>query len=214
MINVDKTYICHWTKLVERKKYILQHLAESGIIDLKWVEDYDKNNWCVEDIIKEYPRAFGIISNDNRKMRNAEISLALKHCWIVKDVVSQNYKSALILEDDVLLHPDFVSLFNSFKNELPEDWDCCWVGSCCNIHADIIPDKHVYIGNRSRCTHAFMISNKGAKKMLPLLSTLDAPADHFYNRLITEAKLNNYWFEPSLAEQHNAMFRTSIHTET
>ena len=63
MINVDKTYICHWTKLVERKKYILQHLAESGIIDLKWVEDYDKNNWCVEDIIKEYPRAFGIISN-------------------------------------------------------------------------------------------------------------------------------------------------------
>ena len=214
MINVDKTYVCHWTKLIDRKQYMQQHLAEAGIVDVVWVENYDKNNWCEAGIVKEYPKAFDIMSIDNRRMRNAEISLALKHCWIVRDIFNNNYSSALILEDDVLLCPNFISVFNNFKKELPEDWDCCWVGSCCNIHADATPGKHVYLGHKSRCTHAFMVSYNGAKKMLPLLSSLDAPADHFYNKLILEAKLNNYWFEPSLVEQRNDMFKTSIHTET
>lgn len=214
MINVSKTYVCHWTKLSERKQYMLQHLSDAGITDITWVENYDKNNWNEEEIKSEYPKAFDVMSIDSRRMRHSEISLALKHCWIVKDIYSNKYDSALILEDDILLYPNFVEVFNSFKQQLPIDWDCCWVGSCCNIHADVVPGINVYRGGKSRCTHSFMVSYRGAEKMLPFLSTLDAPADHFYNKLITEAKLNNYWFEPSLAEQRNDLFTTSIHNET
>lgn len=214
MINVSKTYVCHWTKLSERKQYMQQHLAEAGINDVVWVENYDKNNWNEDEIRIDYPKAFNVMSIDNRKMRNSEISLALKHCWIIKDIFTHMYDSALILEDDVLLCSDFVNTFNRFKQDLPADWDCCWVGTCCNIHAEVIPGKNVYHGGKSRCTHAFMVSHRGAVKMLPLLSSLDAPADHFYNKLIAEANLNNFWFEPSLVEQRNDMFATSIHNET
>lgn len=213
MINVDKTYVCHWTKLVQRKEYMNDLLYRTGITDIEWVECYDKENWNEEEIRKDYPKAFDVMTIDTRRMRNSEISLALKHCWIVRDISAKKYKSALVLEDDVNLCQNFVGNFNAFSSQLPEDWDVCWVGSCCDIHAPMVPNKQVYPGDRSRCTHAFMVSLNGANKMIPMLSTLDAPADHFYNKLIREIPLNNYWFEPSLAEQ-NTIFKTSIHTES
>ena len=209
-INVDKTYVCHYTKLVERKQYMLQHLLEAGIEDVRWVEYYDKDSWCVEEILREYPKVFDFIPNESRKMNYAEISLALKHCWIIKDIASNKHKSALVLEDDVLLCGNFIETFNKFKDELPRDWDCCWVGSCCDLHAEVTPNSHVYVGRGSRCTHAFLVSYTGAEKILPLLSTLDYPADHFYNKLIIQANLNNYWFEPSLASQRYDLFKTTV----
>ena len=67
-----------------------------------------------------------------------------------------------------------------------------------NLHEDSVDGKYVYKTNRgSRCTHAFLISGRMVEKVIDDISNVCLPADHFYNHLINEYDLNNYWFEPS-----------------
>jgi GR25 family glycosyltransferase involved in LPS biosynthesis len=208
VLNVDKVYITHWSKLTDRKNWLINHLSESNIDNYTWVENYDKDNWNIEDIKIEYPSVFGL-NPKGRNLKYSEISLVLKHCWIVKDAFENKYESILILEDDVVLEDNFISNFNNYKDQLPLDWDICWVGSCCNLHSRIIPGVNVYRENSSRCTHAYMLSKSCINKIIESIKFVNDGADWYYNNLIESFNLNNYWFEPSLASQNN-MYETTI----
>ena len=214
MIDVDHIYICHWNKLKEIKKYVIEHLEQLGLNEYHFVECFDKETWDIDQVQKEYPKIFGS-SSRNTKLNLSEISLTLKYCWAIKDAYEQGYESVLMLEDDVELHPDFINLFNNFKGQLPKNWDLAWVGSCCDLHAKAVPHQNVYRVNGSRCTHAFMISRNCINKLIHNIHDANDAADHYFNYLIETFQLNNYWFEPSLAEQNknSEIFNTTIHTE-
>lgn len=213
-INVDKIYICHWSKLTDRKNFILKHLSENNLDNFEFVETYDKDSWDKELIEIEYPNIFNVYNsygyNEPRKLKLSEISLVLKHCWIIKESKKHNYDSIMVLEDDALLVDNFVEKFNSYKNELPPDWDCAWIGSCCNLHAyPIIENKHIYEVPGSRCTHAYLLSKKCINTVYNTIKYVDNCSDFYYNYLIDRFKLKNYWFEPELATQ-NQIFHTTI----
>lgn len=212
MINVDHIYVCHWDKLKERKAYIIEHLQKFGINDYHFVECFDKEKWDIQQIEKDYPKVLGL-NGFNTRLNYSEISLVLKYCWAIKDAYENGYESVLMLEDDVELHPNFVELFNSFKGQLPADWDLAWVGSCLNLHAKTVPDQNVYRINGSRCTHAFLMSKSCINKIIHDIHNVNNAADHYFNNLIEKFNLNNYWFEPSLAEQNKSseIFNTSVH---
>ncbi|NDB28810.1 hypothetical protein EB151_04580, partial [archaeon] len=151
------------------------------------------------NVFSKWKKGLGHYNEDSQ---NSERSLVLKHVSILKDVVKNNYESVLILEDDVTLCDGFVEYCNMFMEQLPNDWDVAWVGSCLNLHEPSVDGKYVYKTDRgSRCTHAFLVSGRMAKKVIDVISDVYLPADHFYNYLIREHNLNNYWFEPSLAIQ-------------
>lgn len=210
-LNVDKIYITHWSKLSDRKIKLINDLTNLGITDYTWVESYDKDTWNVDDIKKEYPFVFEYNSTIKRNLRWSEISLVLKHVEIVKDILKNNYKSALILEDDVVFVDNFVEKYNQYLSALPEDWDACWVGTCCNIHAPYSQGQHLYKQKGSRCTHAYVISLSCAKKIQDELKNINDCADWFYNLVIDKYNLNNYWVEPPLVYQ-NMEFKTTIQT--
>ena len=195
-LNVDKVYITHWSKLTNRKEWLVNHLSEKNIDNYNWVENYDKDDWNIEDIKKDYTLVFDL-NPKGRNLKYSEISLVLKHCWIIKDAFDNVYDY------------DFISKFNSYKNQLPSDWDICWVGSCCNLHSRLIPGINVYRENISRCTHAYMISKSCISKIIESIKFVNDGADWYYNGLIEKFNLNNYWFEPSLASQ-NTMYETTI----
>lgn len=206
ILNVDNVYICHYKKLKDRKKSILDQFKEERIYRYQFIENFDKNEWNVEEIEREYPKVFkewkkGLDYYDEDS-QNSERSLALKHAFILKDIFNNQYKSSLILEDDVTLCDDFINYCNLFMMQLPDNWDIAWVGSCLNLHEPSIEGKYVYKTTRgSRCTHAFLVSKSMVDKVINYIPELNLPADHFYNYLIEKFNLNNYWFEPSLAIQ-------------
>lgn len=206
MLNVDNVYVCHYKKLKERKLSILEQFKQERIYKYEFVEKFDKNEWNIEEIEKEYPKVFkewkkGMESYDDNA-QNSERSLALKHAFILKDIFKNQYQTTLVLEDDVTLCDDFVNYCNFFMSQLPEDWDIAWVGSCLNLHEPNIEGQYVYKTDRgSRCTHAFLVSKSMVNKVIDNVSDINLPSDHFYNYLIEKFKLNNYWFEPSLAIQ-------------
>lgn len=207
-LNVDKIYMTHWTRLSDRKKFLTSYLPENAINEIEWVELYDKENWIKEDILKEYPNIFGL-NPKGRYLNDSEISLALKHCWLIKDAFENKYDSILVLEDDVVFAQNFVENFNNYKQQLPNDWDSCFIGTCCNLHARTIENLNVYKTNSSRCTHAYILSRKGIEKLITDIDSINECIDWYYNLVIEKLSLQNYWFEPSLAFQ-NPNYKSTI----
>ena len=134
-LNIDKVYITHWSKLTNRKEWLIKHLTENNIDNYTWAENYDKDNWNIEDIKKDYPLVFDL-NPKGRNLKYSEISLVLKHCWIIKDAFTNGYDSVLILEDDVLLEDDFLLNFVKFIF-----WSAIYICSLNSINASGAPNN-------------------------------------------------------------------------
>ena len=230
---IDKIFICHYEKLSERKKILLNHLDNENIHDYEFITDYNKDTWSKDKIKKDFPKIFETIEikphvdfimlgnsrsvssvtllpdKSGKKLRDSQISLTLKHLKIIQEV-AEKYEYALVLEDDVVLCDDFLKKFSDSFNQLPDDWDLGWVGTCCGLNAfPILEGKLIYKNSGARCTHAYIISNQGAKKILPEVKYCNHVCDFFFNIVIEKCKLNNYWFEPVLATQ-SSQFNTTL----
>lgn len=161
-----KIFVLHYSKLVDRKKHILEQFNKQGIIDYEFIEKYDKNE----------------ISEDDSNLFDTyyskpHMSLYLKHTYVY-NIIAEHYEHALILEDDVILCDNFVENLNNYMSELPEDFDMLFIGDGCNLHIEkdkLIPNKNIYEkclyptswggDGASRCSDSYIISNKCANKL-------------------------------------------------
>ena len=207
-MNLEKVYICHWKKLIDRKKELLKKLEDQNIKQFTFIEEYDKDNWNLAKLKELYPNVFERTPS-GRFLNFSEISLLLKHYHILNELSVSDNSYSLVLEDDVIFCDDFLINLGKSFNQLPKDWDLVWIGTCCNLHSDYIHGKYIYRENSSRCTHAYLISRKCANKILNNLTKITEAIDHSYNFFIKTLNLNNYWIEPSLAIQ-NPNYKTTI----
>ena len=85
-LNVDNVYVCHYSKLKERKESLLEQFEEERIYQYEFIETYDKNTWNKDEIEKDYPNLFCKwkkgLSHYNEDSQNSERSLVLKHVSI------------------------------------------------------------------------------------------------------------------------------------
>jgi len=197
---VDKFYMCHYTRLTERKTYAMDQLSKHNIT-AEWIDKFDKEDIDFDKLVKEYPRILNVMPQFNRKMSKPEISLCLKHIEVFKDAVKNNYKNVVVFEDDIILDENFNDKLNSYMSQLPNDYDILWIGSCCDLHAPVVDGINIYNAHSSRCTHSYLISNSGCRKMLSLLDYLNNPIDWYFNFVIKNLNLKNYWAEPDLSRQ-------------
>lgn len=208
MLDVDKIYICHYNKLVDRKKILVDNLHRCGLDNYTWVESFDKDDLDILKLSIEFPYLFNP-NPKGRYLKFSEISLLLKHSYIIEESNKNNFDTVLVLEDDVVLNLDFSAKFNNFKSQLPKDWDICFIGDCCNLHIEPKDGKNVQRSNSSRCTHAYILSKCGINKMIKHIRYANDAIDWYYNTMIEKLSLNCYWFEPSLASQ-NKKFNSTI----
>lgn len=221
-MKIPKIFIAHWERLIERKQNIIEQLKIHGLENFEFITDYDKDNWDINSIKKEYPKIFEIVEgNDpfsgipyNRKLKYSEISLTLKHLKIIEEI-SEKFNWALILEDDATFCDNFLDEFEKSFLELPNDWDLAFPGGCCNLHAPTVnySNSRVHkVSAQSRCTHGYLISNNCANKILKDLKYCNIASDYFLTHMAIKYNLNVYWFEPVLIEQFSG-FTTTIQTD-
>lgn len=207
-MKIDKFYICHYDKLVDRRKFMESQFIREKL-DVEWITNYTKEELYNTDILKDYPKYFPA-KETNKGLVDGAISLAFKHIHIINDIIKNNYENVIIFEDDAILEDDFIRKLAYRITELPEDYDFLWIGQCCGLHAsNINADKYVYETTSSRCTHCYMISLNCAKKMIDDLRNIDDAIDWWYNKMIIKYNLKNYWLEPSLSLQ-NKNFPTTL----
>ena len=163
-------FITHWTKLLERKKKIMEMMSAEGLTG-RFIEKYDSQDL---DIESESCLKFGNYVRQGMGFKGKTImSLFFKHIECYRIMIEENIEVALILEDDVLFENDFKNKLNNYINQLPDDWNVLCIGDGCKLHINSkrFSEKkppNVYLKYRGkiegegiglfRCTDSYLIN--------------------------------------------------------
>ena len=204
--GIDAAYVAHYTRAPERLGALdgaMRTIAASAYV----VAAFDKEEMTGADI------ACINRQDQKRALTPGEVSLSAKHYVAYADVARRRARYALVLEDDAAFEPGFVDSMQSVMAMVDRvDADLVFVGGCIGLVAsapvlDAVGGLSLHKSNTSRCTHAYIVSLQGARKMLDLLPMED-PIDWHIN---TESlRLNMFWVEPPLVLQNGTMPRTGI----
>ena len=124
---------------------------------------------------------------------NGMIGCGLSHLFIWQNAVKKNYKNILVLEDDVHFTYDFNKYITNIMDEVPEDYDILYLGygeKNYNIPNDSNNYIYIYKPKFQLLTHAMIISNKGLKKLLNLITKID---DHIDWKIARNSKKINIY---------------------
>lgn len=124
MINTDKTYLVHYTKLEDRKKQIDQQF-EHFDIDFECISQFDQEDLTDELIEKHYDSSeesynfkihptYGSGSTPHRILSRGEISCVLKHKVAIQKIAEECDNYGVVFEDDAVFVEDLSkNLINS-----------------------------------------------------------------------------------------------------
>eukprot|EP00658_Telonema_sp_P-2_P044598 TRINITY_DN3249_c0_g2_i3.p1 TRINITY_DN3249_c0_g2~~TRINITY_DN3249_c0_g2_i3.p1 ORF type:complete len:413 (-),score=76.32 TRINITY_DN3249_c0_g2_i3:97-1335(-) len=133
-----------------------------------------------------------------RSLTPGEVGCALSHVEVWRRVAqSTSDTPALVLEDDVILEPDVGLRLPGYLSQLPPQWELVYLGGLkIGRHKRISPN--LIVPECYLCTHAYMISKSGARKLLDQLP-VTGPVDHFMSEQFRS--LLAYAMVPALAHQ-------------
>lgn len=216
-----KIFVVHYSKLTNRKEHIIQEFNNHGITDYVFIENFDKDA-ITDDECPEFSREYVTT-------RRTELSLHLKHLYLYRLIVANNYDNVLVFEDDVVLSTGFMDKLAIYMTQLPSDYDMLFIGDGCNLHIPVnqlIPNQYIYEkclhetswgGNgATRCCDSYIIHQRCAKKICDyvtgLTTKIDLPLDWWLNEVARDLALKVYWAEPTIVTQgsQNGRFTRSI----
>lgn len=195
MYNQIKIFILHHTPAVERKNTLL---ADIGAVNLPYSIEW------IEGFLPEE------IEGISASIRISELSLSLKHQYVLQQIIQNEIQYGIIFEDDVDLQS--VPKIQEFLEQSIDDLqaktgDILWIGDVWVGKYSIpiekkIPTEISFFSNNcfSRCTHAYIISQQGAKLVLDNYH-YNQPIDHLYNEIIANKIIISGWTEPGLLQK-------------
>jgi len=201
--NIMKSYITHYTPLIQRKHHIIAELSKYNL-QFEFIEKYDKEKLDF-DTLKRF-------SN----VRMSEISLFMKHIEAISLIANGTDKFAIVFEDDAVLKTNYNELLDSFLNQLPNTWDVLFTADCCNIHAtNILDGIWWYPHDGSRGTCMYIISKTACLKIIEIFEIekeITMPIDFWFNYIGHKYNMQYYLSEPTIVSQGSeiGIFSTSI----
>jgi len=181
--------------------------------DVTRLEDFDKMmkrlEWNYQRFpainMKDKPIDKGYISKYSVFLTNSEIGCALSHIELWQKLADGDKDRMIIFEDDARTYiqkETFSEMFNGFYSHLQEnnieEPDILYLGKAldrCEKYERVW--KNVYRSKHPVCLHAYIITKKGAKKMLKL-APFSGPIDMVIVHAASNDKLNLMVFHPSL----------------
>jgi GR25 family glycosyltransferase involved in LPS biosynthesis len=145
-------------------------------------------------------------------MTPGAIGCALSHIEVWKEVASSNHP-AIILEDDVSIAPQFDYIFPRILRDLPLDFDILYF-------ADLVKSSESQLGVKLSSflellkgeawgTYAYMISSKGAKRLLNGVFPLKYQIDSYILSKRNESNMKVFRSRIDLVTTDNSPNRTS-----
>ncbi|MDP1608680.1 MAG: glycosyltransferase family 25 protein [Chlamydiales bacterium] len=122
---------------------------------------------------------------------------AASHLLVWEDFLKNSEKEFLfIAEDDMLPHSDFHKLFPMYWQWTPMDFDIVLVGNQMKTK----PSKFWIVKEPASCMHAYIISKKGAEKILRLYKQIPRQntdiyvIDIFLGEMIKQNQISHYCY--------------------
>lgn len=216
MINTDKTYLVHYTKLEDRKKQVDQQFKHFGI-DFECISQFDQEDLTDELLQKHYDSSeesynskihptYGNGSTPHRILSRGEISCVFKHKVAIQKIAKECDNYGVVFEDDAVFVEDFVEKFNQFLDSTPDDWDAIFIGSCAGLRiAPQFLKENVYAYKvnhpASKGTDSYLLKRDLAEKISVTMDKFVTAADWELSYQLKLHNANVYWWEPPLVAQ-------------
>lgn len=124
----DHIYVLTLDDATDRQENIKRVLDG---LDWSFFKATDKRNLAPETFVKD--GIYDDVRHKNtkrttRSMKAGEVACSLSHVRMYQDMLDNNYKHVLILEDDVLPEFEPLKYFDEIMQQLPEDWEVAMLG--------------------------------------------------------------------------------------
>ena len=139
----------------------------------------------------------------NKNISKEEVGCALSHLWCLNKIIKKNYNNAIIFEDDIVLHKDFINRFSEMYNY--KHYDFLQLGACDfdfklinvsgvknNLYRPQLKSTKTY------GAHANYYSINGAKYMYNQLISNFTFFDKNYHHIFNHFKDTSYICYPNL----------------
>lgn len=169
-----------WVVTLERRPDRLEKFQENVFVPFLPLDVFNG----VDGSKLTYSSKLGRMFNENDyDLREGIVGCALSHVELFKKLIySETHNWYLILEDDATFDPEFETYFKKYIKYLDgKDWDICFLGNHISdmrrynsmwseedTELKLIKDNSVF-SNTMGGTHGYIISRKGAKKMMEIL---------------------------------------------
>jgi len=219
MKKLNKIYIIHYTKLVDRRNYLESKFKKMNL-NIEWVTQYDRENITESQIksVYEFDASYTDIHIDPntgdppiRILRRPEIACYLSHYHCIKDHFDNNFEYTLVLEDDVIFEDDAFLKVTEILNKMPIDCDICYLGNGCNLKPNNIENDKIFYENKFGVKAAdSIIYTKRAVQFLYEKKRTHRPIDYHINTFRNQLKI--YWVEPPIFLQgsQNGIYKTAV----
>lgn len=203
--NKLNTYIINLQSDISKKEKITKLLQKTNF-DYQFFNAVEANK-LNENHYKGYKNFFRMLC-DGKSLNNKEIAIFNSHIQIIKTIVDQSIPHALILEDDCFFPKDFEPVLNKII-KINYEWDVIrFIGS--KKFSKYTGRKVLKISNNYFLerlpklpggAHAYLVSLRGAKKILSQSKTFYAPYDIFLGYTWLK-NMNVLYLKPGLAYQN------------
>ncbi len=181
---INNNYDVYALYIPKRYNYISSKLNKlfNNVI---YIRGPDKNIFNKDELIKE-----GKISTNYINYNNGRYACYLGHYNIWKTFIASNKEYALIFEDDINFNDDVRPKLINIINNIPKDADIVYVDYCyelCNNTKELF-----YKSNYPLCNHCYIVSKKGARKLIDKLQVMTNNKDEMMKELIIKKELISY----------------------
>ena len=101
----------------------------------------------------------------------------LSHASIWKKIVDEKMDAAIIFEDDIQFNANFKENFENVMQNLPDDGDVFFLDVTLNFKPLKYSDMFDKILGQFWGLHAYIMTNKGAQKLLPFIYPIEIQID-------------------------------------
>lgn len=215
-LNVSKVFVLHVKKGYEdRLESIKKQFGTLGI-DFELILNGD-----IPDLNKFYLNTY--FRGEIKEKANAVTSCTLKHILAYEEVVKNGYKDCLIFEDDIILMPNFIEVFNNTIEEIKKRPDIdekrvfiSYENSRMKLIpiSKRIPGQHLYLADSTRYAGAYYITYDVANSIMQYTynNKCEIVSDWYLNLHQKDFNMPIYWCHPPVAEQgsHSGRFNSGL----
>jgi glycosyl transferase family 25 len=212
-LDVDQVYVIHVRNGAEDRAASIERQLGARGIPFEYVLEGDRDELTPVSMARWF--------RGPMLAPTAETSCSFKHLLACERLVGGGHRSALVLEDDILLSPRFVTELNRSITELRQrdDADADFaVISLENTGLEKVRSPAaggtLLRADHGRAAGAYWLSRGAAERLLRRAASeqLDVPIDHFQNHLFQTGEVQIWWRHPAIAEQgsHNGIFSSLL----
>lgn len=216
-IVIDNTpmYLINLDRRPDRLKITMNLLQEKGYDNVHRIPAIDSSNPAIWNDIKKYvaPDSMDSIQKgwrtEHHQLSKGAVGCYLSHLEIWK-IAAEDDTDMIIFEDDT--YPSLTKdTLQSYLNDVPPNWDIVLFGGYYDTNYRIV-NKRISHVDRFYGTHAYMISSRACKFLIPKALPITKQVDSFLSDQAVGGFLNIYGLRNTGWIQNQQIAGTDIQT--